>query len=439
MQSPVGRLQRLIGISAFWVGLSVLGDAFITLVVAQRVAALAPPAQLATAIGLVGFVGLLAGMLVQPVAGAISDRLRPTWGRVGQVLAATGLVLLGLVAFKNADSLLAVAATFVLIQVAASIGQAAQQGFIPDLVDRDWRGRAAGLKGFADLGGAFLGFVLLAALLGPDLGPALGAVAAVLVLSAVVTVLLVREPRWRAPATAAAQPAAGRPALPGAFARVIAARFVFLLGTFVVGRFFLLFVADRRGVGIGQASAETAGLLAVLTLITALAAVPSGWLADRFRRGSIMVAGALLGALGAGLLLTADSTASILAFGGLMAVGSAAFASSNWAMATDLARPGEAGRMMGIANVGTAGAAAVAGLFGLFIDVTRPTVPGLGYGGMFVLATALFLLSAAVAGPLRRVNDGRYEPPGGSLAESRGGTMPEAFHQGSIAQEAREP
>jgi hypothetical protein len=105
-----------------------------------------------------------------------------------------------------------------------------------------------------------------------------------------------------------------------------------------------------------------------------------------------------------------------------MAVGSAAFASSNWAMATDLVRPQDAGRSLGIANFGTAGAAAVAGLFGLFIDVTRPAVPGLGYGGMFVLATALFLLSAAVAAPLRRISAAGHEPVAGGVAGATGGT-----------------
>jgi hypothetical protein len=43
-----------------------------------------------------------------------------------------------------------------LVQVAASVAQAAQQGFIPDVVPPERRGTASGLKGFMDVGGALL-------------------------------------------------------------------------------------------------------------------------------------------------------------------------------------------------------------------------------------------------------------------------------------------
>ena len=77
------RLRTLVGISIFWVGLSVLGDGFASLVVPAQLAAGADPAWAATVIGGVTFVGLIAGMLTQPVAGRLSDRLYPRWGRRG--------------------------------------------------------------------------------------------------------------------------------------------------------------------------------------------------------------------------------------------------------------------------------------------------------------------------------------------------------------------
>jgi len=159
------RLRTLIGISVFWFGLAMLGDGFTTLVVPVRLAGLVEPAVLATVLGLVTFVGLLAGALVQPIAGAASDALYPRWGRRGMLVVGAALVVGALGAFVGASSVVAILLAFVLLQLAAGVAQAAQQGFIPDLVASDWRGRAAGAKGLADLGGAFVGFAVLGLLL----------------------------------------------------------------------------------------------------------------------------------------------------------------------------------------------------------------------------------------------------------------------------------
>jgi len=250
------RLRTLIGISVFWFGLAMLGDGFTTLVVPVRLAGIVEPAVLATVLGLVTFVGLLAGALVQPIAGAASDALYPRWGRRGMLVVGAALVVGALGAFVGASSVVAILLAFVLLQLAAGVAQAAQQGFIPDLVASDWRGRAAGAKGLADLGGAFVGFAVLGLLLaGGDVTPAVAAVGVAVIATAVVTVALVRE-RNRGPA--ATTPPLGKVMslrasyrvdlrADGAFVRVVAARFLFLLATFAIGRFFLLLVADRLG------------------------------------------------------------------------------------------------------------------------------------------------------------------------------------------------
>jgi MFS family permease len=114
-----------------------------------------------------------------------------------------------------------------------------------------------------------------------------------------------------------------------------------------------------------------------------------------------MVAGAILSASGAALLLGAESEVHILLFGGLMSIGSAAFAGANWALTADLAPPAEAGRFMGLANFGTAGAVAAAGLLGPLIDGINLARPGLGYPALFAASASLFLASALA---LRKVS-----------------------------------
>lgn len=398
-----GRARLLLGTSVFWLGLSMLFDGVNTLVLPKHLLDVSDETTKATTLGLVTFGGLVVGLLVQPAAGALSDRLRPRWGRRGAAGVGVLLILAALAVFGTSRAVASVLLGYVLLQGAAAVAQAAQQGYIPDLVPERLRGTAAGLKGIMDLGGALLAFVLLGDLLGRgQTGAALTATAAAVVLTYVAGVALVREPLARA----AAAPPAG-PRLRDAFrldlgrhrtfARAIAARFLFLLGTYAVGRFFLYFVADRLRLDASRAAEEAGGLLAGLTLVTALAAPPAGWAADRLGRRPLMVAGAALSALGVGLLPAARSPADILQFGALMAVGSAAFAGANWALTADLAPPEEAARFLGLANVGTAGAAAAAGLLGPVVDALNGASPGAGYLALFAAAAVAFGLSGLVA------------------------------------------
>jgi MFS family permease len=414
----------LLGISVFWLGLSALGDGFAALVVPTRLASLGDPHRLATTIGLVTFVALLIGALVQPLAGAMSDAIRPAVGRRGVILGSALLVALTLALFGAASDVAAVLVAFILIQLAASVGQAAQQGYIPDLVDPGWRGRAAGLKGLADVGGAFVGFLVLGLLLsGGDVNPGLLFVAGIVIGTALLAAVLVREPRQSIDEARHDPPrylSAFRldRAADGPFIRAVIARFFFLLGIFAVGRFLLLFVAERLGIDPARAADETGWLLAVLTLVTALAAVPFGWLADRSGRVPTMIVGAFLAAVGAVLVGFAGTQTGILVFGAILGLGSAAFSSGNWALTTDLVRPGEAGRYMALANLGTAGAAAVAGLLGPVADAVRAVVPDAGLAPIFLLSATSIAIGGLVAAGLHdeRAPAAAVESAGARLA-----------------------
>jgi MFS family permease len=149
-----------------------------------------------------------------------------------------------------------------------------------------------------------------------------------------------------------------------------------------------------------------------LGLVTALVAVPAGWAADRIGRVPMMTLGAGLSAAGTLLLITASSSTAILLFGGLMALGSAAFSGANWALTADLVPRGEAARFMALANLGTAGAAAAAGLFGPLVDWANGQAPSAGYTVLFVLAAVMSIASVV---PLRA---SLAAPPASSLPSS---------------------
>jgi MFS family permease len=400
----MGQARLLIGVNVFWLALSLLVDGLNTLVLPYRLLNLVGEAHQATVLGLITFVGLAAGAAVQPVAGAMSDRSRTRWGRRGAMGLGVLLALPALALFGLAGGLIAAVLGYLLVQTAAGVAQAGQQALLPDLIATNRRGIAAGIKGFMDVVGATLGFVILGQLLG-DGGatPALLVIGAALVLLLLLTVLLAREPARTATSTVRvgiADVFRFDVRQHRAFASLIASRFFFLLGTYAVGRFFLFFVAERLGLDPNAAAAEAGALLGGLGLVTALAALPAGWAADRIGRVPLMVAGAGLSAAGVLLLTGATSSSTILLFGGLMALGSAAFSAANWALTADLVPPAEAARFMALANFGTAGAAAAAGLFGPLVDWANGRNLGAGYTLLFVLAAVAFVISVA---PLRAV------------------------------------
>jgi MFS family permease len=401
------RLRLLLGINVFWLALSMLGDGLNTLFLpVLLLGAVAKDIQ-ATVLGALTLAGVLLGMLVQPVAGGVSDRQQRRWGRLPLMAAGSIGVLLGLVLLGSSQTLVVVFCAYTITQVAAAVAQAAQQGWLPDLVPPNLRGTASGIKGLMDLGGALLAFALLGTLLGErQTGRALLVMGSTLLVAFVLAAVLVREhPRQSQIETSRSAVTHGRLLTSfqidlrrhRQFAWLIAARFLFLLSTYGVGRFLLFFVADRFNLDAAQAAKQTGGLLAALTLITALAAPVSGWAADRLGRMPLLLLGAGLSAAGTLLLVFANSVAAILLFGGLMALGSAAFSSANWALSADLAPPAEAARFMGLANFGTAGAVAAVGLFGPLVDGLNRATPGTGYSALFVTAAVLAALSGLAA------------------------------------------
>jgi MFS family permease len=382
-------MRPLVGASIGWLGLSMVADGVPNLLVPQQVLAEGGDA---TRVGLVTLVaiGLAAG--VQPVAGSASDRV----GRGPVVAAGVAAGVAGLLVLGAGQSLFGA----VLALGGASIAQAGYQASMPDHVPPARRGRASGAKGLFDVGGAFIGFTVLAALLGG--GQVAGAVVVLGVgLAASLAaglVLLHGEPRARPSGEASRTAATVAPRL----ARLAAARFLFLLGIYAVGRFLLPFIADRLGVGVDAAAAQAGFALAVLALLTACAGLPAGWLVDRLGRRRLMLGGAGLAAMGIGGLTLATSLVGIVAFGILMALGSAAFSAGSWAALADVSEGRRAGWLLGMANIGTAGAAAAAGLFGPLIDAAaRVGSADLGYAIAFGLAAACSAAGGLLAATLR--------------------------------------
>jgi len=354
----------LIGVSVGWIPLAFLSDGVTVLVLPIVIGANA------STIGLTSFVGLGLGVVVQIAAGVGSDRLRDRISRRLFLTAAAVPVLLGLAALGGG---VAPILAYLVVEVGANAVQTAQQTLVPEAVAVESHGRAGGWKTAFDIGGSFIAFASLGAILEVGGPGAAAAVIALVLLAAIAVMWLTAGSAGTPPTRDAWTPRTG-------FTRLVVARFLFLFGTYAVGRFLLLLVSDRGAAGAGA----TGALLAAFTLLTALAAIPAGRFTDRVGRDRGMTVGAACAAAGIVALIPDASLLGIAAGGTLMSVGTAMFMTANWAATTRLAEPATAGRTMALANIGTGLAAASAGLLGPLIDMA-------GFGLPLAIAAAASL------------------------------------------------
>jgi MFS family permease len=177
------------------------------------------------------------------------------------------------------------------------------------------------------------------------------------------------------------------------FVRVMAARFLFLLGVYGIGHFLLFYVHDRLHLASGAGIASV--LFTVFTLVTAVVAIGGGALSDRIGRLPVQWAAAGLSVLGVLLLIPASDVPLIFVGGTIMSIGSGLFASANWALTADLTPKGAGGRFFGLLALATGGAAAAAGLFG-------PLVDHAGFNLLFLVTALSFAAARRYCRALRR-------------------------------------
>jgi MFS family permease len=177
---------------------------------------------------------------------------------------------------------------------------------------------------------------------------------------------------------------------------VIAQRFVFLLGIYGAQAFIQNYLRDA--LHIANPVKVTGDLLAAMTLMLVLMVVVGGWLSDRIGAKRVLLAAGLLVALGLALLPLAHTSAGLLTFGSVAGAGIGLFLTASWALANKLAPAQEAGKYLGLTNIATAGAAALARLQGPLIDWGNNARPGLweGYTGMFIFGVVCALLSVVM-------------------------------------------
>ncbi len=205
-QARTMRWYDLLAINSFVFGLSFASGSITPLLLPYLVALFVPDAEKNTYLGAVRVISLAVAMLVQPLAGLLSDRSTSRWGRRRPfIVGATffNLVFLLMVAlsprFVEAN-LLGVSLAYVvllggivLLQIPSNFGQAAVQGLIPDLVPEGQRGRASGVKAVMELLPSMALIPVGGLLAGGQVGLTVGLIMAVYLVTMIITVVGVHE------------------------------------------------------------------------------------------------------------------------------------------------------------------------------------------------------------------------------------------------------
>lgn len=362
------------------------------------------------AVSLVVSMASFCGVIVQPLAGVWSDRVRHRLGRrmpfllYGAPVAAIALAVAGLLPAFAAAGIAALIFYFFL-----NLYMAPYTALLPDIVPPEQRGTASGVVNAAS---AVAG--LAALLIGPlyDRNHAIPFIigGCVMLLAATYTAFAVREPAAppRAPAGEPRQSLRGY--LRGfrrypQVVRFFLVESIWWLSFGALAPFFTLYASQELGIPVGQATLA----LAAFEIAAIVFAVIMGMLADRFGRKIVMSAALLilfLGISGGFFARTFWQLALVMGFAG---IGWGAAMTIPSAIVADIVPPGRAGEFFGLNNIFISIPQTVA------LIVLGRLIPVFGTYRITVVSAAVAMLIAFVAfqtvDPVRAKRESAAAPP----------------------------
>lgn len=403
-----------IKITIYGFAINTLWNPMSTILLPMLVLSFVDESEKNTQLALITLVGLVLAIIVQPVAGLVSDRSGCAWGKRRPYILVGSFFMIGLLMLLGWTNSFAILFLIIcLLQIASNIANGPWFGFIPDLVPEDKRGIASGVKGVVEMLGAIIGIQLIGYLMsqrfpaGGDtrLFLSLGVISITIAGATLATVLLVKE----------------KPGMPGQkvnwlsiiyetfkislkphrdFIYYLISRLLFLIPLLMLRTFGLYLFRDVAQ--FADPVAVIADLTVVLGVCILVAVLPTGYLADKTGRRPIIIGSALIGAVGFVILFFFQTYTYVMIGGGLIGLANGAFMSANWAMATDLAGQGEEARYLGLTNLATGGAAIAATFAGPVIDFFNNLyTPKLGYQVVMAICIFLFIICAIMVSRVR--------------------------------------
>lgn len=346
-------------------------------------------------------------LFAQPLAGAFSDRTRSRFGRrvpwmvMGAIVGA--IFLFGLGSLKD---ILWITVFWVIVQVALNFIQSPLTTITADRFPRSKRGTASAMIGLGTQLGSTVG-VMLAAALGTQIGIGYATFGAAVL---VVTILFVVFNRDWSSKDASVDPFSWRAFFAGFwinprkhpdFAWAFAARFLLILGYFVVFAYQLYLLTDYIGMTLIEAQGATVTLTLVSLVPTLAAILLSGWWSDKVgRRKSFIYVASIVMVAGLVFPLLMPNMTGMIAMSVINGVGFGLYMSVDAALMTEVL-PSEgtaAGKDLGILNVATNIPQAMSPAIAAVIITSLG-----GYSMLFVFAIVFVALAALAIIPIRGV------------------------------------
>jgi MFS family permease len=400
---------------AYWLGLSITWGALTTVILPSLVDDRVAPGVKSSAVAFIAAAQAIVAIGIQPLSGALSDRLRTRWGRRRPwMVVGVALQVVALLSLAVAPGYWSLLLIMIGVELASNAAQGPYQGLLPDLVPPGRRGMASGLMGAAQLGGQIAGAAVAGiAVANGATTPAIVFATASVAVGAAATVLRIREPDPPPPPDGAPRSAPiaapgwirtaretvagvwGRDLLDrGDFLWLLASRLAILMAAGTLQPFILFYLQDTLNLG-GAAGPLVAPIAATVAFAALLAAIPGGSLTARYGRVRVVSASALVGALGALSFAAAPGYLALFPVAIPFGIALGAFLSADWALMADIVPGDQAGRYLGVSNTATAGAALLAvAVAGPVADLVNGISFGLGYRAIFVLAAVEFAIGS---------------------------------------------
>jgi MFS family permease len=255
------RWYDCVTINIYWLGLTTVSQSN-GLIVPLLVQRFVGVERQATAFGQLRLYSLMTALLIQALAGMLSDRSTLRWGRRRPfILVGTLLNIACLIGIGASTSYWILFGVVMLSQIASNIAHGAEQGMIPDLVPESRRGRVSGVKSVMEL----LPVILVALTIGPLIGAGhmwagIFVASGILFLSMALTMLVRETPLGKAP-----RPLDWKP-----FGRLVAMTIIFLAVILGLGgaiRLLSAILRDTDSIVLLLVAMGISGALAMATAI----------------------------------------------------------------------------------------------------------------------------------------------------------------------------
>lgn len=349
-------------------------------------------------------VGALFAMVVNPLAGRLSDRstsrfgARRTWTAIGALIGFLGLVV---VAFAPSVPLMIVG--WVIAQSGFNGALAALYAILPDQVPAQWRGRVAGLLGVLANAATPFGLFFVQLVSDPIAQTLIPGLIG-LVMIAIFVILLKESPQ--APPT---EPF-GLGKLFGSFVFnprrhpdlgwAWVTRALITSAQMTALSYLTLYLIQDFGMSTDEAATKVfyATLVNVLGVLSTTSLV--GWMSDRFgrRKPFVLIAG-FVGVIGLVGIAVAPSYATLLVAEFVMGAGMGSFFAVDLALVTDvLPADGDNAKDLGVINIAQAAPQSI-------IPAAAPSIISAtgGYPGLFLTGGVLGALGALAVLPIKKV------------------------------------